>query len=172
MHDSKEWNYGDTWLLLQSSFASPLGNFASYKVFSTSVLTHQNSVLPHCEYLNANGWNALAHHLEQALSSSLAHNTFDPCMVTSIQVYLGTRHLKGPLCRLERGWISATTKLNSFFPNTWADSAPPVRPVVVTGQTGQTVDFTGDTGQTGAPHRSGQCSIEHLQKQLQAPLNF
>jgi hypothetical protein len=35
--------------------------------------------------------------------------------------------------------------------------------VVVTGQTGQTLDFTGDTGQTGA---------HHLQKQLQAPLDF
>jgi hypothetical protein len=28
------------------------------------------------------------------------------------------------------------TKLNFFSPNTWADSAPPVRPVAETGQTG------------------------------------
>jgi hypothetical protein len=70
------------------------------------------------------------------------------------------------------GWIGETTNLNSFSPNTWADSAPPVRPVVVTGQTGQALDFIGDTGQTGAPHRSDRCSTEHLQKQLQAPLDF
>jgi hypothetical protein len=80
-----------------------------------------------------------------------------------------THYLKGPWCRLEGGWIGVTTKLNSFSPNTWADSAPPVRPVVVTGQA---LDFTGDTGQTGAPHWSDRCSTEHLQKQLQAPLDF
>jgi hypothetical protein len=80
--------------------------------------------------------------------------------------------LKGPWCRLEGGWIGVTTKLNFFSPNTWADSAPPVRPVVMTGQTGQALDFTGDTGQTGASHRSDRCSAENLQKQLQASLGF
>jgi hypothetical protein len=70
------------------------------------------------------------------------------------------------------GWIGVTTKLNSFSPNTWADSAPPVRLVVMTGQTGQSLDSTGYTGQTGAPHRVDWCSTEHLQKQLQAPLDF
>jgi hypothetical protein len=40
------------------------------------------------------------------------------------------------------------------------------------GQTGQALDFTGDAGQTGEPHQSGRCSTEHLQKQLQAPLDF
>jgi hypothetical protein len=73
-------------------------------------------------------------------------------------------NLKGPWCRLEGGWIGVTTKLNFFSPNTWADSAPPVRPVVMTGQTGQALVFTGDTGQTGAPHRSDRCSTENLQK--------
>jgi hypothetical protein len=72
--------------------------------------------------------------------------------------------VKGPWCRLEGGWIGVTTKLNFFSPNTWADSAPPVRPVVMTGQTGQALVFTGDTGQTGAPHRSDRCSTENLQK--------
>jgi hypothetical protein len=47
------------------------------------------------------------------------------------------------------GWIGMTTKFDSFSSNTWADSALPVWPVVMTGQTGQALDFTGDTGQTG-----------------------
>jgi hypothetical protein len=80
--------------------------------------------------------------------------------------------VKGPRYRLDGGGIGVTTKLNSFSPNTWADSAPPVRPVMMTSQTGQALDFTGDTGQTGVPHRSDWCSTEYLQKQLQAPLYF
>jgi hypothetical protein len=64
------------------------------------------------------------------------------------------------------------TKLNSFSSNTWADSVPPVKPVVMTGQTGQAMNFTRDTGQTGAPHRSDRCSTEHMQKQLPAPFDF
>jgi hypothetical protein len=70
------------------------------------------------------------------------------------------------------GWIGVTTKLNCFSSNTWADSAPLVRPVVMTGQTGQALDFTGNTSQTGVPHQLDRCSTEHLQKQLQAPLDF
>jgi hypothetical protein len=65
-----------------------------------------------------------------------------------------------------------TTKLNSLSPNTWADSAPPVRPVVMIGQNDQALDFTGDTDQTGDVHWSDRCSTKHLQKQLQAPLDF
>jgi hypothetical protein len=43
---------------------------------------------------------------------------------------------------------------------------------MVTGPTGQALDFTGDTGQTGTPYRSDWCSTENLQKQLQAPLGL
>jgi hypothetical protein len=72
-----------------------------------------------------------------------------------------------------RGGVNRRDDQIKLFPqSTWADSAPPVRPVVVTGQTGQALVLTDDTGQTGAPHRSDRCSTENLQKQLQAPLGF
>jgi hypothetical protein len=54
------------------------------------------------------------------------------------------------------------TKLNFFSPNTWADSAPPVRPVAETGQTGQALDFTGDTGQTGVAQNTYKNNFKHL----------
>jgi hypothetical protein len=60
------------------------------------------------------------------------------------------------------GWIGVTTKLNSFSPNTWADSAPQVRPVVMTGQIGQALDFTGDTGQTGVAQSTCKNNFKHL----------
>jgi hypothetical protein len=60
------------------------------------------------------------------------------------------------------GWIGMTTNLNSFSPNTWAGSAPPVRPVVVTGQTGQALNSTGDTGQTGIAQNTCKNNFKHL----------
>jgi hypothetical protein len=63
---------------------------------------------------------------------------------------------------LRGGWIGVTTKLNSSSPNTWADSVPPVRPVVMTGQTSQALDFTGDTGQTGVAQSTYKNNFKHL----------
>jgi hypothetical protein len=41
-----------------------------------------------------------------------------------------------------------------FFPKNLSCQCPPVRPVVVTSQTGCSLGFTGGTSQIGAPHRS------------------
>jgi hypothetical protein len=78
---------------------------------------------------------------------------------------------KGLWCRLE-GVSRWDNRFELFLPKNLSCQCPPVKPVVVTRQTGRSLGFTGGTGQTGAPHRSDRCSTEHLQKQLQAPLGL
>jgi hypothetical protein len=104
------------------------------------------------------------------LSSSSELAVTHPPVLLKLTPLLCPTHakVKGPWCRLE-GVNRRDGRFKLFVPENLSWQCPPVRPVVVIGQA---LDFTGDTGQTGASHQSDRCSTEHLQKQLQAPLDF